>query len=101
MNPPASVKAAVAAYHSDMDILGEWLDDHTVSNPSIRTETAELYRAYSRWAKESGWNKPMTRNAFGRRLTDRGITTSKASNGNKCANGIGLNTEGQRAAASY
>lgn len=101
LNPPASVKAAVAAYHSDMDILGEWLDDQTEADPSARTETAVLYRAYSRWAKDSGWTRPMTRNSFGRRLTDRGITTSKASNGNKCANGIRLNAEGQRAADCF
>lgn len=98
LNPPASVKAAVAAYHSDMDILGEWLDDQTEADPIARTETAVLYRAYSRWAKDSGWTRPMTRNSFGRRLTDRGIATSKAGNGNKCANGIRLNAEGQRAA---
>ncbi len=101
LNPPASVKAAIAAYHSDMDILGEWLDDQTEADPSARTETAVLYRAYSCWAKDSGWTRPMTRNSFGRRLTDRGIATSKASNGNKCANGIRLNAEGQRAAACF
>lgn len=101
LNPPASVKAAVAAYRSDMDILGEWLDDQTEADPSARTETAVLYRAYSCWAKDSGWTRPMTRNSFGRRLTDRGIATSKASNGNKCANGIRLNAEGQRATTCF
>ncbi len=97
LNPPASVKAAVVAYHSDMDILGEWLDDHTGNDPNARTETALLYRAYEKWAKDSGWKNPMTRNSFGRRLTDRGIITSKASNGIKCAHGICLNAEGLRA----
>ncbi len=101
LNPPASVKAAVAAYHSDMDIMGEWMDDHTETNLSARTETAVLYRAYEKWAKDSGWKNPMTRNSFGRRLTDRGIVTSKASNGNKCANGLCLNTAGRLAAGVY
>lgn len=97
----ASETAAVAAYHSDMDILGEWLDDHTVADLCARTESAVLYRAYSIWAKDSGWSRPMTRNSFGRRLTDRGIPTSKTSNGNKCAVGVRLNTEGQHAAARF
>ena len=43
----------------------------------------------------------MTRNAFGRRLVARNIPIVKAGGGNKCAKGIALNLEGQRAAAYF
>lgn len=98
LNPPASVKAAVAAYQSDMDTLGMWMDDHVTQTPGAQTETALLYRAYSKWAKDSGMKFPMTRTSFGRRLTERGIPLNKSGSGNKCANGISLNDEGHRAA---
>lgn len=97
--PPASVKAAVAAYQSDMDVLGEWMEDHVTQSPGTLTPTASLYEAYKKWARESGFKIPMTRSAFGRRLKDRGISIIKAGSGNKCAVGICLNAEGQRAAA--
>jgi putative DNA primase/helicase len=96
LNPPASVKAAVADYQSNMDIFAQWMDDHVIQSPGAQTPTATLYRAYLKWAEESGWKHTMTPNAFGRRLTERGITLIKA-----VANGICLNADGQRAAACF
>lgn len=101
LNPPAEVKAAGAAYQSDMDTLGQWMDDHVDAMPGVVTPTAELYKAYSTWARESGWKNPMTRQAFGRRLAERGIQLIKTGSGIKCANGISLNNEGKRAAADF
>jgi putative DNA primase/helicase len=98
LNPPAEVKAAGAAYQSDMDTLGQWMDDHVDVVAGATTPTAELHKAYSTWARQSGWKNPMTRQAFGRRLAERGIPLAKSGSGIKCATGISLNAEGRRAA---
>ncbi len=101
LNPPSSVKAAVAAYQTDMDILGEWMDEHVTQSPGTKTDTADLYRAYTKWAQDSGWKSPMTRPVFGRRLAERGILLGKTSGGCKCAIGICLNAAGQFAATGH
>ena len=51
LNPPPEVKAAVATYQADMDILGQWMDDHVEIKPGVKTPTNDLYRAYSNWAR--------------------------------------------------
>lgn len=101
LNPPAEVKAAGAAYQTAMDTLGQWMDEHVDTAPGVTTPTADLYRAYVTWARQSGFNHPMSRPTFGRRLAERGIPLVKAGSGNKCAQGISLNNEGQRAAAHF
>jgi len=101
LSPPPEVKAAGAAYQSDMDILGQWMDDHVLTAAGVTTPTAELHRAYSNWTRDAGWKNPMTRQTFGRRLAERGITLSKTASGNKCASGIALNDEGKRAAHHF
>ncbi|MFP6558226.1 phage/plasmid primase, P4 family [Paraburkholderia sp. B3] len=98
LNPPAEVRAAGAAYQTDMDMLGQWVDEHVDFVAGAITPTAELYRAYSVWARESGYKHPMTRQAFGRRLVERNIPIVKAGSGNKCASGIALNSAGKQAA---
>ncbi|MDC7710055.1 phage/plasmid primase, P4 family [Vogesella indigofera] len=99
LNPPPEVKAAVASYQADMDILGQWMIDHVTAVAGAVTPTAELYRAYTSWARDSGVRNPMTRHAFGRRLAERGISLAKGGPANnKCASGITLNREGQQAA---
>jgi len=101
LNPPPEVKAAVATYQADMDILGQWMDDHVDTIPGKITPTIDLYRAYSNWARASEWSRPMTRQAFGRRLTERGIVLEKAGSGSKHARDICLNAEGKLAAENF
>jgi len=101
LNPPLEVKAAVATYQTDMDILGQWMDDHVNTIPGKITPTINLYRAYSNWARASGWSHPMTRQSFGRRLTERGIVLEKAGSGSKYARGISLNAAGKHAAKNF
>lgn len=102
LNPPQVVKDAVADYRSDMDIFKQWVDEHVIQVAGAVTPTADLYKAYSVWARDSGWTRPMTRNAFGRRLVERGIQLIKGGGANtKCAGGIALNNDGQLAASRF
>jgi putative DNA primase/helicase len=98
LRPPAQVRAAADDYRADMDIIGQWLTEHTEPAPEGREPTARLYSAYQTWARVTGWN-PMTAQRFGRKLAERGITLIK-SGGNKYASGVQLNDRGNRAAGS-
>jgi putative DNA primase/helicase len=97
LNPPKEVLEAGKAYQADMDIFGQWMDDHVEIAPSEKTATSDLYKAYTNWAKASGWLRPITRQAFGRRLTERGVFLEKAGNGTKFGRGVRLNAEGRAA----
>lgn len=100
LNPPREVQEAGKAYQADMDIFGQWMDDHVDIAPSEKTSTSDLYKAYTSWAKASGWLRPATRQSFGRRLTERGIFLEKAGSGTKFARGVRLNAEGRLACMS-
>lgn len=96
LNQPQSVRAASDAYRNDMDVLGQWLEDHCEFDEVAQTATSELYKAFKTWSTESGW-RPMTRQSFGRRLQDRNIPTRK--NSTMYAIGVRLNKQGVLAAA--
>lgn len=97
LNPPPEVRGAGDEYRKDMDIVGQWVEEHTEVCPGGITPTADLYRAYVWWSRSSGWH-PMTRQSFGRRLAERGVQIRKAgASSTKCAIGLKLNREGVRA----
>ena len=89
LREPDSVLAATAEYRSEQDVLGSFLAELTVQNPSIRTRCGEVYQAYKQWAEDAG-ERPLTLTEFGNRMKDRGIS-QKISNG-KWYVGIGLKT---------
>lgn len=99
LRPPQEVITAGADYQSDMDIIGQWMEDHVTEDATENTRTQTLFNAYRTWARDSGWHRPMTRQSFGRRLTERGVLIEKGSGGNKIARGVTLNNEGLLASA--
>jgi len=99
LRPPQEVLSAGVAYQSDMDIIGQWIEDHVTAAAQGSTRTHDLFNSYRTWARDSGWNRPMTRQAFGRRLSERGILIEKGTDGNKVARGVVLNNEGLLACA--
>jgi putative DNA primase/helicase len=66
---PDAVKAATELYRSEMDEIGNWLEEQCEQHPHLRTRPADLLSDYVVW---SG-NKQMTTNVFGRLLTERGF----------------------------
>lgn len=79
LSEPESVAAATAEYKAEQDVLGSFLDDRAVLNPSMRTRCGEVYSAYQSWAEGAG-ERPMTLVAFGTAMKRRGVET-KTSNG--------------------
>jgi putative DNA primase/helicase len=71
-----AVRQAAKTYRAESDLIGRFLEERTVSGKSFFTTCAEIYRAYSTWAKESG-EYVMSATAFGKRLSEREIERSK------------------------
>lgn len=99
LRPPQEVLSAGADYQSDMDIIGQWMDEHVTEDANDSTRTQNLFNSYRTWARDSGWHRPMTRQGFGRRLSEKGVLLEKGTDGNKVARGIVLNTQGLLASA--
>lgn len=91
---PAKVKAAGAAYRSDTDILGEWLECCCRLDPAAETASAELFRSYQDFLRGLNMNAPSAP-VFGRRLSQRGYS-SRRSNGRTIFVGLALREWGER-----
>ncbi len=67
---------ATAEYRREMDVLGTFLDERCVNDPSGELSVKNLYEKYSEWCKESGEYK-YPKNTFGTRLTERGFQSGR------------------------
>ncbi len=88
LNPPKSVLTATEDYRKDMDTIGAFLEEKCARDDSYTARSAELYEAYTEWSKAAG-EKPVTQNAFGHSLTQRGMERYRTGGGFKWR-GIGL-----------
>lgn len=79
---PDAVHAATERYRVDQDVLAGFLGDHCVIDGQATVQTTPLFKAYVTWAEESG-EKPMTMQAFGRRLTERGFVGDREKTGQR------------------
>ncbi len=70
---PDSVAEATAAYRSEQDILGGWIDESLVHEPDARVETKAAYLNYRNWCSDNGFARPMSKNSLTRRLEERGV----------------------------
>jgi putative DNA primase/helicase len=82
--------AATAAYRTESDVLGAFLEDACEFGQAYEVTAADIYHAYSRWASEGG-EYAMSQTAFGRRLEERGIPSVKRS-GAKWRRGLRLSS---------
>ncbi|UCE62338.1 MAG: primase C-terminal domain-containing protein [Phycisphaerales bacterium] len=70
---PDVVKAATGEYKNEQDIVAQFIADACEVASHVKTSSKALYDTYRQWAGE----RPMSRTAFGRRLTDRGFSKGK------------------------
>lgn len=77
---PAAVENATNAYRSEMDILGQFLDDTCVPGRQMRVECKALYAAYVAWCEMSG-EHPVAQRRFGGQVTERRIERERTSHG--------------------
>lgn len=79
----AAITEAVESYREEMDVLGEYLGQCTVSGSALSVSSKSLYSSYERWAKANGM-KPLTSTMFGRKIKDRGFEIKHTERGNIC-----------------
>jgi putative DNA primase/helicase len=79
LQPPNAVRAAVAEYRTEMDILGEFLEDHTVTDPTAFTASADIYECYKTWCLSKGL-RPSAQVTLTRRLKERGFECKPSKN---------------------
>jgi len=72
LGTPEEVKAATAEYQSEMDVLGDFIQERCEAESEAEVTKSALYEAYAKWAEESG-ERPLSKKEFGMRLTERGF----------------------------
>jgi putative DNA primase/helicase len=73
---PDEVKAATAGYRSEMDVLGQFIDECCLVGPNYRVKASDLYDTYKQWCTEHGESFDVQR-TWGMKLTDRGYESRK------------------------
>ena len=71
LKPPRCVVDATASYRSEMDVLGEWIDEECTSDTEAETPIGELYAAYCAWCRAGNY-RAITKRALGSQLEVRG-----------------------------
>ena len=69
---PDAMKKEVEAYHSESDIIGQWLLERCAVDPKATTASSALYYDYANWCKANG-HVASSKTLLGRRLTERGF----------------------------
>ncbi len=93
LGEPQEVTEATAGYRAEMDVLGAFLDDRCVCHEHAQVSAKALYAAYQAWCDETG-EKPLTQQATGRRLTERGFDSAQLGKSRtRTWLGIGLKTD--------
>jgi putative DNA primase/helicase len=70
LQPPQAVVAAVSEYKSEMDVLGQWIEENCAVSPAATISASIAYDDYRNWAIRNGF-QIMNSNTFGRRLGKR------------------------------
>jgi P4 family phage/plasmid primase-like protien len=71
---PESMTRATQQYRDDQDLFGQWLEDNCAIDSNSTTSKEDLYRNYKCWSESCGV-RPLARQRFSRRLTERGLKT--------------------------
>ena len=79
-------------FRSDSDVFSQWIEENCVVDMSKHCNSKLLYLNYSSWCATSGLGV-LSRPAFTRRLTTKGLVTRK-SNGDSKVLGIELKSKG-------
>jgi putative DNA primase/helicase len=84
------IRAATDDYKREMDPLGTFFEDECVTGDSHWVAAAELYRAYRVWTEREGVRFPLTKNALGLKVTERGFPARRVAQGARGYQGFRL-----------
>jgi P4 family phage/plasmid primase-like protien len=95
LGEPAAVKAATDGWRQESDPVGAFLAAECELGGDFQVEASRLFAAYERFAISND-DAPMSKQAFGRRLTERGLASGKGTGGVRQWLGIKLRPEGSK-----
>ena len=87
LGEPDEVRQATAGYRTEMDILGQFIEECCLVGPNYRTKASALYEAYKRWCDQQGTAYDVQRQ-WGMALTERGF--ERFTNNGTWYRGLGL-----------
>jgi len=76
LQPPASVEAATGAYRSEMDVVGDFIDDCCEVVLGAKTSFGDLYGRYGSWSFKNG-HEQLDRKEFAQCLDNRGFVAAR------------------------
>ncbi len=89
LRPPPEVRAAVAEYRAEMDVLGGFIEDQCIVHERLTCGATDLYKAYAGWCEMNGTGA-FSQMRFGLALAERGFIKEKS--GIVRWKGLGLDT---------
>lgn len=89
LQEPSEVQDATAAYRSDMDRIGGFINECCAEHPNAKLAVSALYAAYQQWSDNNAEEKASIKE-FGHYLTQRGFDRYKGAAGKAMRAGIGL-----------
>ncbi len=90
LSQPSEVRAAVATYRSESDVVGQWLEERCdLSSPNAMESAGALHRDFLGWVETTSAHR-MSTTAFGKRLEERGLRADKGNSGLRIRRGIAL-----------
>jgi phage/plasmid-associated DNA primase len=72
LGTPTEVTKATQAYREEMDIIGDFIDEHCIIDANAKAKASTLYATYKTWCDANG-EHALTQKVFGSRLTERGF----------------------------
>ncbi|MDB4988671.1 MAG: primase [Myxococcaceae bacterium] len=91
--PPMIVKEQTAKYRASEDVIGQFLEEHTVRLPEASVKAGTLYAAFKKWCEDSG-QRAANGKDFAAELIGRGFERAERSFG-RIYKGIGLSAGGE------
>jgi putative DNA primase/helicase len=79
LQAPEEVKAATKQYRSDMDILGEFIEDCCIEDAEAETLSKDLYLKFKAWGEAEGLKEKevWSKSTLTRRLKERGFIQTR------------------------
>ncbi|MDE3205149.1 MAG: DNA primase [Acidobacteriota bacterium] len=93
LDAPRAVTEATDRYRLESDLLAQYLDERTVSDPGAYARSTDLYEDYRTWCAANGLDHPLTQKAIAKQLDERGYDRTENRLGQSVWVGLGLITD--------
>lgn len=89
LQEPEEVTIETAIYRSEMDILGDFLDECCIVERTARVTHGDLYQAYEKWCRQND-EEPVTKKMLTIELQGRNFISKRGHAGRKVWHGLAL-----------